>query len=547
MTLHVRSIFQVCGWLGAILLLPVVSPTVTGQTSGDALRVTVVQSADTVAAGDGVSAYLTVEGAATGPVSVLIDGLGILQDGFVRKLHEDTSVCAPGAGCAPCPQGRRCFGDSSIGFATDVRTTNGRRTVPITVTDSRGRTARASLTLTVLPAHDDDADGMPDAWEFFYFGYSRNEPGFGADRDPDGDGISNVEEFRRGTNPRARVTRYFAEASSGDRPPAHLHTVDVAGTTEGVAVFTTFIGDDGRRASFNLSNNSPYDWVLPAGSVGGHWHPADRVVAVIVETSGPAIVQRRLEVEYPLHATALRSTGLPMAAPATRWHFADGGTDGTLDTFFLTYNPGSGPVEATITYRTDKGTVARQSTRTIMPGSRTTIWTNVDDAPLGRVGASAEITATAPILVERAWRFDPPGRTVTHAYASPGSDDASSRWIFPRSTAPLRSRPRSSSPTRRRARPWSTSRISTPTASRSGADSCVSRRAGGPRSRHARSSALPARVPRSSSSRPTVSASSPIARSAAATPPARGGTRRSVPVRRPRGGRSPTAPGPNWS
>ena len=27
-------------------------------------------------------------------------------------------------------------------------------------------------------------------------------------------------------------------------------------------------------------------------------------------------------------------------APATHWHFADGGTDGVLDTFYLFYNPG---------------------------------------------------------------------------------------------------------------------------------------------------------------------------------------------------------------
>jgi hypothetical protein len=28
-------------------------------------------------------------------------------------------------------------------------------------------------------------------------------------------------------------------------------------------------------------------------------------------------------------------------------------------------------------------------------------------------------------------RTTSPGRTVTHAYASPGTDDASSRWLFP--------------------------------------------------------------------------------------------------------------------
>ncbi|HWJ57210.1 MAG TPA: hypothetical protein VNR90_13320, partial [Vicinamibacterales bacterium] len=60
-----------------------------------------------------------------------------------------------------------------------------------------------------------------------------------------------------------------------------------------------------------------------------------------------------------------------------------------------------------------------------------TTWVNVDDAPLGRTEAWLDIAATAPILVERAWRFDPPGRTVTQQSASPGTDDASTRWFFP--------------------------------------------------------------------------------------------------------------------
>jgi len=44
------------------------------------------------------------------------------------------------------------------------------------------------------PAADVDADGLPDRWERRYFG-SLDED---ADGDPDGDGMSNAEEWRRG-------------------------------------------------------------------------------------------------------------------------------------------------------------------------------------------------------------------------------------------------------------------------------------------------------------------------------------------------------------
>jgi hypothetical protein len=44
---------------------------------------------------------------------------------------------------------------------------------------------------------DSDNDGLPDAWELFYFGNLTNTP----DGDPDGDGQSNAYEFVHGTDP----------------------------------------------------------------------------------------------------------------------------------------------------------------------------------------------------------------------------------------------------------------------------------------------------------------------------------------------------------
>jgi hypothetical protein len=47
---------------------------------------------------------------------------------------------------------------------------------------------------------DTNRNGLPDAWEAIYFG-STGAPGTGPQNDPDGDGLSNLEEFRAGTNP----------------------------------------------------------------------------------------------------------------------------------------------------------------------------------------------------------------------------------------------------------------------------------------------------------------------------------------------------------
>ena len=142
------------------------------------------------------------------------------------------------------------------------------------------------------------------------------------------------------------------------------------------------------------------------------------------------MVIERIAVSYDPFETRFGTIGV--VTPSSRWMFADGGTDGAqLDTFYLAFNPGPDRVEATFTYRTPSGVIARRRTSVLAPGARTTTWVNADDAPLGRTEAWVDIAATAPILVERAWRFDPPGRTVTQESAAPGTDDASTRWFFP--------------------------------------------------------------------------------------------------------------------
>ncbi len=47
---------------------------------------------------------------------------------------------------------------------------------------------------------DTDADGLPDTWERSHFGNLNQE----AQGDPDGDGFTNLDEWRRGTDPNGR-------------------------------------------------------------------------------------------------------------------------------------------------------------------------------------------------------------------------------------------------------------------------------------------------------------------------------------------------------
>ncbi|HSU56097.1 MAG TPA: thrombospondin type 3 repeat-containing protein [Candidatus Dormibacteraeota bacterium] len=58
---------------------------------------------------------------------------------------------------------------------------------------------------------DSNADGLPDAWERLYFGTISVNP----NADPDGDGMSNRQEYLAGTNPTNGLHRLQINAFSG--------------------------------------------------------------------------------------------------------------------------------------------------------------------------------------------------------------------------------------------------------------------------------------------------------------------------------------------
>ena len=76
---------------------------------------------------------------------------------------------------------------------------------------------------------------------------------------------------------------------------------------------------------------------------------------VVVESEQPMVIER-IAVSYDPFETRFGTIGV--VTPSSRWMFADGGTDGELDTFYLAFNPGPDPVEATFTYRTPSGVIA---------------------------------------------------------------------------------------------------------------------------------------------------------------------------------------------
>ncbi len=104
--------------------------------------------------------------------------------------------------------------------------------ISATATDPNGNTSEFSANVTVTTT-DTDSDGIPDAWMIAKFGHAT---GLASDKsratdDADGDGMTNLQEFRAGTDPRnaTSILRLAPPATSG--PDKTLSLPSLAGIT----------------------------------------------------------------------------------------------------------------------------------------------------------------------------------------------------------------------------------------------------------------------------------------------------------------------------
>ena len=140
----------------------------------------------------------------------------------------------------------------------------------------------------------------------------------------------------------------------------------------------------------------------------------------------PIVVERSM---YRSDPRLFEAGAAVTAAPATSasWFFAEGATGSYFDMFLLLANPGLTSLTATVEYLLpDGGVIVRQ--HEIPAGARRTLWVDYEAPELADTAVSIVVTASGPIVAERAMWWPGTDGTWTGGHASLGTTYVAPRW-----------------------------------------------------------------------------------------------------------------------
>jgi Tol biopolymer transport system component len=264
---------------------------------------------------------------------------------------------------------------------------------------------------------DADDDTMDDRLELMFTVTDPNA-------DPDADGQTNAQELAVGTHPNGQVRRFLAEGATGSFFHTAISLANPSPTLAATAVLT-FDRGDGTRVRRPVAVPAGRSTVVDVGGVAG-LETSD--VSTTIESDRLLGVQR----EMAWGASAIRPYGshaeTATTAPSPTWFLAEGSTVLGFELFYLLQNPQTTATNATVRFLLPSGTVISR-TYNLAAGSRTTIYVNQVEG-LDETDVSGDISADAPIVVERAMYRGSPSQPFVLGHDSIGVPAAATSWFL---------------------------------------------------------------------------------------------------------------------
>jgi hypothetical protein len=242
--------------------------------------------------------------------------------------------------------------------------------------------------------------------------------------DPDGDGQTNAQELAAGTHPNGTVRRFLAEGATGSFFQTAIALANPSPTLAASAV-VTFDRGDGTRVRQTVAVPAGRSAVINAGAVPGLGFSD---VSTTVESDRVLAVERSMTwgtAGGPIYGSSSESA---TSSPSTTWFLAEGSTVLGFDLFYLLQNPQATTTHTTVRFLLPDGTTITR-TYDLAPGSRTTIYVNQIPG-LDETDVSGDITANAPIVVERAMYRSTPTQTFALGTESMGVPAGNTSWFL---------------------------------------------------------------------------------------------------------------------
>ncbi len=276
---------------------------------------------------------------------------------------------------------------------------------------------------------DSDSDLLPDFWEL-QFGLDPNSAlgGNGKDGDPDGDGLTNLQELQQGSHPKnvAALNRYFAEGATSTFFDASFALVNPSTTTP-ANVLLRFQTDAGATTNQYVAVPALGRRTVTAKNVTGLLSAA---FSTLVETDQLVVADRTMTWDasgYGSHAETA------VLAPANDWYLAEGATHSGFDLFYLIQNPNATAATVTVTYLLPPPAASFQKVYSVPASSRFNIWVDNEASTfpvLAATDVSARLQSNVPIIVERAMYLNSGGQAFGAGHDSAGVTAPALSWFL---------------------------------------------------------------------------------------------------------------------